>query len=73
MGNFHCIPSTCARVVWREYLSPVVRWRYPGEEWKEIEADDYQIDDQKPQFDYLERKQLQDISQGNCSGTCTTK
>ena len=56
MGNFHCIPSTCARVVWREYLSPVVRWRYPGEEWKEIEADYYQIDDQKPQFDYLERK-----------------
>lgn len=57
MGNFHCIPSSCARVVWREYLPPTIRWRYPGEDWQEIEGDDHSIDDQSPQFDYLERKQ----------------
>ncbi len=35
MGNFHCIPESCGRVVYREYLPPVVRWRYPGEKWQE--------------------------------------
>lgn len=46
MGSFHCIPSDCARVMVREYLPPVVRWRYEGEDWQEIEADDYSIDNQ---------------------------
>lgn len=44
MGNWHCIPSSCARVVYYEYLPPVVRWRYEGENWNEIEADDYAIE-----------------------------
>ena len=43
MGNFHCIPDTCARVVYHEYLPPVVRWRYQGEDWNKIEGDDYQL------------------------------
>ena len=43
MGNFHCIPSSCAKVVYRKYLPPVVRWRYPDEDWNEIEGDDYKI------------------------------
>lgn len=41
MGNWHCVPSGCAEVVYQEYLPPVVRWRYPEEEWREIKADDY--------------------------------
>jgi hypothetical protein len=42
MGNFHCVPSGCAEVVYQEYLPPVVRWRYPGEAWQEIVgADNY--------------------------------
>ena len=45
MGNFHCIPEACGRVVYREYLPSVVRWRYPGENWQEIEGDDYSIDE----------------------------
>jgi len=51
MGNFHCIPSDCARVLWREYLPPVVRWRYEGEDWNEIEADDYTIIEGNPKFE----------------------
>ncbi len=43
--NFHCIPEECGRVVYREYLPPVVRWRYPGEQWQEIEGDDYSINE----------------------------
>ena len=43
MGNFHCVSSSCATVVYREYLPPVVRWQYPGEEWQEIEGDDYAV------------------------------
>jgi len=46
MSNFHCIPESCARVVWREYLPPVVRWRYEGEDWQEVEADDYSVEQQ---------------------------
>ena len=41
---FHCIPEGCGKVFYRPYLAPVVRWRYPGEDWREIEADDYSID-----------------------------
>lgn len=41
MGNWHCVPSSCARVVYREYLPSMVRWRYPGEPWQEIEGDNY--------------------------------
>ena len=47
MGNWHCIPSSCATVSYCEYLSPVVRWRYPGEEWQEIEGDDYLVSQKK--------------------------
>ncbi len=44
MGLFHCIESSCARVEYQEYLPPIIRWRYPGEEWQEIEADNYSIE-----------------------------
>lgn len=44
MGSFHCIPSDCARVIVRQYLPPVVRWRYGDKDWQEIEGDDYKID-----------------------------
>lgn len=48
MGNFHCIPESCARVVWREYLPPSIRYRYPGEDWQTIEgADDYAIEQEQ--------------------------
>ncbi len=47
MGNWHCIPSGCAKVVYREYLPPVIRWRYEDEDWNEIEADDYAIEQEK--------------------------
>lgn len=43
VGNWYCVPSSCGRVVYREYLPPVVRWRYPGEAWQEIEGDDFTI------------------------------
>ncbi len=49
MGIFHCIPNGCGRVLWREYLPPVVRWRYPGEEWKEIEGDSYEVENMPAQ------------------------
>ena len=49
MGNFHCIPSSCGTVIYREYLPPVVRWRYPGEDWQEIEGDDYTVEQKKGQ------------------------
>ncbi|MEO0835979.1 MAG: hypothetical protein AAFY16_08330 [Cyanobacteria bacterium J06642_3] len=56
MGNFHCIPSSCARVVWREYLPPVIRWRYPDEDWQEIEANNYEIKEYTERFNYTPRK-----------------
>ena len=44
MGNWHCVPSSCAEVVYKEYSNPRVRWRYPGEEWQETIADRYTLD-----------------------------
>lgn len=46
MGNFHCIPESCSRVVYREYLPPVLRYRYPDEDWQNIDGDSYSIDSQ---------------------------
>ncbi len=37
----YCKEDNCARVVYQEYLPAVVRWRYPGEGWQEIEGDDH--------------------------------
>jgi hypothetical protein len=36
MGNFHCVPSDCATVSYREYLGGKIRWRYGSEPWQEI-------------------------------------
>ena len=47
MGNWHCIPSSCAEVVYQEYLPPVVRWRYPDEDWQEIKADNFTLSQDK--------------------------
>lgn len=44
MGNFHCVPDGCGRVVYREYLPGVIRWRYPNEEWNEIEGDNFTLE-----------------------------
>jgi hypothetical protein len=41
MGNWHCISSGCAKVVYREYEPPKIRWRYGQEPWQEIAGDDY--------------------------------
>lgn len=47
MGNWHCIPSSCAEVVYQEYLPPVIRWRYSGETWQEINGDSYSLEQEK--------------------------
>ncbi|MEO0011711.1 MAG: hypothetical protein RLZZ535_100 [Cyanobacteriota bacterium] len=38
MGNWHCVPSSCAEVVYQEYLPPTIRWRYGNEAWQEIQG-----------------------------------
>lgn len=45
MGNWHCISNSCAEVHYREYLPPIIRWRYLGEDWNEIEGDDYNLEE----------------------------
>ncbi len=35
-----CQQDNCGRIVYQEYLPAMVRWRYPKENWQEIEADD---------------------------------
>lgn len=41
MASF-CDWAKNSQVVWREYLPPVIRWRYEGKQWQEIEGDNYQ-------------------------------
>ncbi len=49
MGNFHCIPSSCAEVVYREYLSPSLRYRYPDQPWEYVEgANNYTLEEDCP-------------------------
>lgn len=49
MGNFHCIPSSCAEVNYREYEASKIRWRYGNEPWQQIiGADDYSTKIIKP-------------------------
>ncbi len=60
MGRFHCIGDGCAEVHLREYTPPLVRWRYSEEEpWQEIVGDDYQIEDDSPQFEFTGRRKYQ--------------
>ncbi len=40
----------------KTYKSPVIRWRYPGEEWQEIEGDNYQVVDDAPIYNTDRRK-----------------
>jgi hypothetical protein len=50
MGNWHCVSSGCAKVVYREYEPPKIRWRYGSEPWQEIiGADDYSLAQPKGQ------------------------
>ena len=70
MGSWHCVNSSCAQLVYREYLPPVVRWRYPGEDWQEIEGDDYSIEDVEPQFEYTGRKAYQILATVAVNGRC---
>jgi|GEM_PF-5275268 len=44
MGNFHCIPDGCARVVYQKYQLGGIRYRYPGQNWIYVDGDDYQIE-----------------------------
>jgi len=56
MGNFHCIDSGCARVVYQVYEPPVICWRYGDEQWNEIRGDSYtveQIDDLSQNTGYV--------------------
>ena len=47
MGNFHCIPESCGRVVWREYLPSTIRWRQNSDDdWNYVDGDSYQLDNQ---------------------------
>ncbi len=46
MGNWHCVPSSCAEVIYQEYSAPRVRWRYGSENWQEIEGDSYTLDEE---------------------------
>lgn len=44
MGNWHCVPSSCATVNYREYVGGKVRWRYGTDPWQEIiGADNYSV------------------------------
>jgi hypothetical protein len=43
MGNWHCVSSSCAEVVYRQYEPPKVRFMYPNEPWQEIIGDDYSV------------------------------
>jgi hypothetical protein len=36
MGNWHCVPDGCSEVVYQEYLSGKIRWRYGTDPWQEI-------------------------------------
>ncbi len=47
----YCRIDDCARVAYQEYLPAVVRWRYPEEDWQEIQgADNYSIESVPPAF-----------------------
>lgn len=73
MGNWHCVPSSCAEVVYQEYLPPQVRWRYPGENWQEIiGADDYLTTQPKGQCDtgYLLEGRFEAAYQFNTPAAC---
>jgi len=42
---FNCTSNTCARVVYQKYEPPGIRYRYPGEEWVEVDGDDWRIEE----------------------------
>lgn len=46
MGNWHCIPESCARVVYREYLPPGIRYNDRGRGWAYVDGDRYTLDNQ---------------------------
>ena len=49
MGNWHCVPNSCAQVIYQEYLPPSIRWRYEDEDWNKIEGDDYALEEKAAQ------------------------
>lgn len=44
MGNWHCIPESCGRVTYREYLPPQIRYRYSNEDWIYVDGDNYKLE-----------------------------
>lgn len=68
MGNWHCIPSSCATVHYREYEPPKIRWRYDSEPWQEIEGDDYLLARSKGQCNtgYLLRGRFEAAYEFGC-------
>ena len=61
--KWHCITSSCAEVVYQEYLPAVVRWRYLREDWQEIEGNDYTLTIAKNRCPVLYKYTYQTISQ----------
>ena len=48
MGLFYCVQAGCAQVQYKPYEiveTNLIRYRYPGKDWVEIEADDYVLED----------------------------
>ena len=75
MGNWHCVTSDCAKLVYREYKPPSVRWRYsPSESWQEIiGADNYELEQnwyggQNPSVSYQVKYGRAAISNGTFVG-----
>ena len=46
--NFLCIPNECTRIKYQLYKkSGGVRYRYPGQDWKLVDGDDFEIEDNR--------------------------
>jgi hypothetical protein len=71
MGNWHCIPSSCAEVVYREYEPPKIRWRYGNEPWQEIIADNYSTNQELGQCNvsYIVKGRLATNGLGYCGAS----
>ena len=47
-NNFLCIPNECTRIKYQPYEKQGgVRYRYPGQDWKLVDGDDFEIEDNR--------------------------
>ncbi len=72
MGNWHCVPSSCAEVFYTEFKQAPLRWRYPGEDWNEIDGDDYSLTKREHQCPVRYNLKYQTIDQGGILDTNKT-